>query len=135
MYYVYELVNLMGTVEHVGETVRPKRRLYDHTKNKSYKGKFLGRLDISMHVVTSLPTKVEALDKEYELQVYWGLPTDKERNKGSKHGCAKLDEKKVRQIKFLISQKKTYKEIAKMFNVGHVTISLIDKQKRWAHVE
>ena len=73
--YVYELVNLMGTVEHVGETLYPKKRLSDHCGKN---GKFYGRQDISMHIVKEFNNKQEAWDYQCKLQKEYGLITDAE---------------------------------------------------------
>ena len=143
MYYVYELVNLMGGVEHVGRTTRPKRRFYEHTGAKpdgNGQGRFYKRQDISMHVVGFFETKTEALQTEYDLQIFWSLPTDRGKTKhskqpkGSNQGTAKLDEDKVREIKILLSQKIPHSTIAEKFGVGRPCITLINRGKSWTHV-
>ena len=105
MYYVYELINLMGTVEYVGETSNPPYRFIQHTtikprKKESGHGQFYLRLDISMNIVEIYPTKKEARKIEEELQIYWGLKTDRSKNsrKGSQHGMAKLTEEQIKEI-------------------------------------
>ncbi len=139
MYYVYELVNLLGTVEHVGQTVRPRIRFWEHTstkpKKRSGKGKFYGRLDISMHIVSTFETKSEALQAEYDLQIQWGLPTDRETNQGSKQGNSKLKEDQVREIKSLLSQNLSCGEIGRRFEVSNILVSLIRDGKRRTHVK
>jgi predicted GIY-YIG superfamily endonuclease len=75
--YVYELVNLMGTIEYVGETVRPKIRFNEH---KSKDGKFYGRQDISMYIVKEFDNKKEAWNYQCQLQKEYGLITDSEQN-------------------------------------------------------
>jgi predicted GIY-YIG superfamily endonuclease len=74
----------MGGVEYVGETIRPKRRFYQHIKKRplsnSRHSKFYGRQDLSMHVVDSFETKEEAKNAEYHLQIYWNLKTDKQKH-------------------------------------------------------
>ena len=141
MYYVYELVNLLGTVEYVGETTNPSHRLVQHTtikpnKKESGHGQFYLRSDITMHIVSSYPTKEEAKKIEEELQIFWNLKTDrsKQSRKGSQHGMAKLTESQVREIKILFSQKIPSVEIAKMFATGTGTISKIKSGKLWSHV-
>ena len=86
MYYVYEMINLLGGVEHVGKTIRPEIRFYEHVKNKPNKGKgkFYKRQDISMHIVATYATKAEALQAEYDLQIFWGLTTDNDLKKISR---------------------------------------------------
>lgn len=141
MYYVYELVNLMGGVEWVGCTEDPKRRFWQHTKTPKTKtggsGRFFGRLDISMHVVSTYATKAEALQAEHELQIFWDLETDKSKKSmpGSKNGQAKLTEDQVKQIKSLLAKKISAREIAKKFNVGKTTIGFIKQGKFWTHVK
>lgn len=138
MYYVYELVNLLGTVEHVGQTVRPRKRFWEHTKAKPNgrgKGKFYRRLDISMHIVSTFETKSEALQAEYDLQIQWGLPTDRETNQGSKQGNSKLKENQVKEIKVLLKQKIPQREIGRRFGISQRSVLFIKQGKRWTHVE
>lgn len=92
-YYVYELINTMGTVEYVGETKQPKRRMYDHTQIKPiYKsgafGTFYGRQDLIMNIVTSFADRKEARELEGKLKLMHGLEwTEKSSSiKGGKIG-------------------------------------------------
>jgi hypothetical protein len=82
-YYVYELVNLMGTVEHVGETTRPIKRFANHIKHKPSKGNgiglFYGRHDLIMNIVSKHYSKLEAFNYQCELQKQYGLKTDREK--------------------------------------------------------
>jgi hypothetical protein len=94
--YVYELYNLLGTVEYVGETINPKERFRYHTKLKpkigSGWGKFYGRLDIQMNVVKDFNNKKDAYEYQCQLQKYYGLITDSElvsKGKKGKHGVNK----------------------------------------------
>jgi hypothetical protein len=87
-YYVYELMNLMGSIEYVGESINPYKRFYSHTKYKpGYKnqspsyGKFYGRCDLVMNIVNEFESKKEAFHYQCELQKYYGLETDGERMK------------------------------------------------------
>jgi len=78
--FVYELINLMGTIEYVGETKRPKERFIEHTKK--LQGKFYNRLDLTMNIVAEFDNKKDAYNKQCELQKQYGLLTDEEvRNK------------------------------------------------------
>jgi predicted GIY-YIG superfamily endonuclease len=75
--YVYELINLMGTIEYVGETNRPEKRFYEHTKLK-YKsdcgvGKFYGRQDLIMNIVKEFDDTKSCFRYETELKIYYGL--------------------------------------------------------------
>jgi hypothetical protein len=81
-YYVYELINLYGTVEDVGESYRPVIRMYQHTKVKpkegiSGVGKYYGRQDLVMNIVAEFDTRKEARNLETELKLSYGLePTE-----------------------------------------------------------
>jgi len=54
---------------------------------------------------------------------------------GSKVATAKLSEADVQTIKTLLTLKKSYRQIAKMFNVGMTTIARIKNGKTWKHIE
>jgi predicted GIY-YIG superfamily endonuclease len=77
-HYVYELINLYGTVEYVGETIKPERRFIDHTKYKYENGnngfgKFYKRQDIFMNIVKSFDNRKDALDLEGKLKTTYGI--------------------------------------------------------------
>lgn len=56
--------------------------------------------------------------------------------KGSKNINAKLDDNLVREIKKVLNMKKySQYKIARMFNINQATISLINNNKAWSHVE
>jgi predicted GIY-YIG superfamily endonuclease len=74
IWQVYELYNLLGSIEYVGETMYPNRRFREHTKSKT--GKFYGRTDISMNIVKEFDNPKEAWDYQCKLQKEYGLPTD-----------------------------------------------------------
>ena len=77
-WYVYELFNLVGTIEYVGYTNNPKRRLNQHLSKPSSRSghsKFYGRSDIQMNVVKEFDNKKETLIEEAFLQKYYGLKT------------------------------------------------------------
>jgi predicted GIY-YIG superfamily endonuclease len=76
IWYVYELYNLTGTIEHVGETINTERRFNQHTKWK--RGKFYGRTDISMNIVKEFDNLKEAWNYQCVLQKEYGLKTDSE---------------------------------------------------------
>jgi hypothetical protein len=80
-YYVYEIVNLMGSVEYVGETSHPKQRLSNH-KSKLRSpgcGRFGNRFDIFMNIVKEFDNKVDAFNYQCDLQKQYGLKPDTER--------------------------------------------------------
>ena len=139
MYYVYELVNLLGTVEYVGQTIDPKRRFHEHTKSKpktnNRHGKFYKRQDISMHIVATYSTETDVRNAEYDLQVFWGLPTDRNnRVKGFEHWNCKLTEDKIREIKSLLIKKISCAEIGRRFNIPKRTVGNIKSGRNWSHI-
>jgi predicted GIY-YIG superfamily endonuclease len=79
MFYVYEIINSLGTVEYVGQTSNLKVRKYQHFRKKptdsSRHGKFYGRQDLFLYPVAEFNTQREALDYEDELTKFWGLLT------------------------------------------------------------
>jgi predicted GIY-YIG superfamily endonuclease len=87
-YYVYELINHYGTIEYVGETTRPKRRMYEHTKRKpdGRDGKFYGRQDLIMNIVAVFNNRKQARELEGTLKLEYGMEhTEKTRySKGGK---------------------------------------------------
>ena len=138
MYYVYELVNQMGTVEYVGKTVNPKKRLNQHfSKPKDRHGRFYNRQDIQMNIAGCYNDLYESLQVENDLQIYWGLETDRSKRsvKGIKNGCSKLTEENVREIKKLITERVSQSKIAKRFNVHRTAIGHINSGRAWKHVE
>ncbi len=54
--------------------------------------------------------------------------------KGIKHHQAKLTENQVKEIKQLLLNGETLREIAKKFNVSNPTIGYIKNSKTWIHV-
>jgi predicted GIY-YIG superfamily endonuclease len=121
--YVYELVNLMGTVEYVGETKQPKKRFCEHVKWS--RGKFYGRADIIMNIASEFDTKKEAFIHQCELQKQYGLITDSEkmirvysdeyrqkigktskgRRKGKKHSSETIEKMSEARTKYWEMQK------------------------------
>lgn len=79
MHYVYTLTDTTGEVLHVGETIRPKVRLYEHTVMQPIgtgKGMFYGRTDINLTVISEHPTKKLAYRAQCKLQNELGLDSD-----------------------------------------------------------
>ena len=70
-WYVYEIVNLMGTIEHIGETQNTKQRFKNHKAKK-----FKGRCDLTYNIVKEFSSKDEAYTFQCELQKEYGLKTD-----------------------------------------------------------
>ena len=143
MYYLYELINSLGTIEYVGQTKNPDKRFRQHIFTKpvnsnkhSGNGKFYGRQDIFMNIVGTYNTENEVRNSEYSLQLEWGLPTDKfknksggagkKRNQGSTHSISKLTEPQVLEIKKLLIDKVPYSKISKQFNISPTVICRIN---------
>jgi predicted GIY-YIG superfamily endonuclease len=83
-WYVYEIINLMGTVEYVGETIRPKQRWAQHKCNSKCNkndGKFYGRNDVRMNIVAEFNSKKDAFNYQCELQLKYGFETDEDKFK------------------------------------------------------
>jgi len=105
-WYVYELVNLMGTIEYVGETMNPKRRFCDH---KCLSGKFANRNDIFMNVVCEFNNRRDAWDYQCELQSEYGFESEHEmRIKYSKLGSSKGGDVVKRPISCYINSTKEF---------------------------
>jgi len=69
-HYVYELINHYGTVEYVGETIDPKRRMHQHIKEKPNPGvgTFYGRQDLIMNIVAAFTDRKQAMIYEGTLK-------------------------------------------------------------------
>ena len=94
MKYVYELRH-NNKVVWVGESKRPKGRLWQHT---SKNGKFTG-LDIDMSIVAEFETREEAYRHQCELQEEYGLVTDREKVRRSAVGRIHSEETKTKMSK------------------------------------
>lgn len=79
-YYVYELINLLGTIEYVGESKNPHQRFNSHTKVRPGKamGKFYGRQDLILNIVKEFTNRKDAYAYQCELQSQYGLVTDRQ---------------------------------------------------------
>lgn len=76
MRYVYALMDSNGNVVYVGETKSTRWRLYDHTRRK--RGKFYGRTDIRLHVLSAHETRSESYWAQCHLQKVFGLRSEDE---------------------------------------------------------
>jgi predicted GIY-YIG superfamily endonuclease len=76
-FYVYKLINTLGTVEYIGETTNIKSRLKNHL---SKSGKFYTRTDITLHIVSEFDNRKDAFNYQCELQKQYGFETDFEKN-------------------------------------------------------
>ncbi len=138
-WFVYEMVNLLGTVEYVGETSNPEKRLKNHflkTRGNGY-GSFGYRQDIVFNIVAEFDNKKDAFNFQCDLQKQYGFETDLEKmqkhiknaikvNSGENNYKAKLTLKQVDEIRTLYKPKhKLYgcEKLAKLYNVSATTIS------------
>lgn len=150
MYYVYELINLLGTVEYVGHSSKPKWRFYQHIKVKPKSkghGMFYLRQDLSINLVSIHENKIEALREEIKLQKFWGFETEyekrskaqkgqrREKIEGEKNLSSKLTLEQIKEIKFLLSQGVSGAELGRKFCVSKVQISRIKNGKSWSHIK
>jgi predicted GIY-YIG superfamily endonuclease len=97
MHYVYELINLYGTVEYVGETKNTEQRFKQHTRKS--KAKFYKRQDLIMNIVACFIDRKEALKFEGDLKLSYGMKWDEyERNSnaGKKGGSAIIKNGKIK---------------------------------------
>jgi len=84
-------------------------------------------------------------DNKYPENIEWCTKPENEKHaheaglknfKGEKHPRSKLTNKDVNEIKIYLNDKTlTQKEIGKMFNVSHKTISKIKLGLRWNHIK
>ena len=92
MYYIYEIVNLLGTVEYVGETNNPKLRFINH---KCKNGLFYKRQDILMNVLNeTFETKKEAFYRQIELQKEYNIITDLDKCSAGGKACNNIEKNK-----------------------------------------
>ena len=85
-YYIYLIKNQHDVVEYVGQTIKPKERLYCH---RAKNGKFNKRTDIQMVIIDEAYSSYDAYTKECKYKEQYGLPlTEKIRN--IKSGNAKI---------------------------------------------
>ena len=112
-HYVYKLVNGLGIVEYVGETINPKRRFDQHTKckpsdNHSH-GKFYNREDITLFEIANFELRKDALALEGVLKRHYGLEwTERTRasdlsrevhsNAGKKGGKKNIDTGHIQEL-------------------------------------
>lgn len=57
------------------------------------------------------------------------------RARGTEIGCAKLNDKKVKEIKRKFKNGVKQAELAREYDVGHVTIWRVVRNKKWLHVK
>jgi predicted GIY-YIG superfamily endonuclease len=74
MRYVYALMDQNRNVVYIGETKSTRWRLYDHTRRKT--GKFYGRTDLTIHVLSAHNTRTESYQAQCHLQTIFGLKSD-----------------------------------------------------------
>lgn len=134
VFYVYFLVNQSGVIEYIGETTRPKTRMYDHTRRpyKKYAGfgRFYGRTDLTMQIVAEHDSREKSYKHQCELQTLHGFPTDAQ-NRGqhsleNTRSLRKFSDEEVAAIRELHARGGiTYKSIADSYGVTSGCISKI----------
>ena len=72
-HFVYEIMNLLGTIEYVGETANIEQRFLFHI---SKSGKFYGRTDIVIYEVGKFNNRKEAYAYQCKLQNEYGWESD-----------------------------------------------------------
>jgi len=86
MRYVYDLVDSDGVTEYVGESKHPNVRFKEHTTHKpratspsASRGKFYGRTDLSLQIISSHDTRKESMKAEGQRKLSLGMEwTEKE---------------------------------------------------------
>lgn len=76
VWYVYTIVNSKNKVEYVGTTCRPKHRFSQHKtkpQKTSNQGKFHGRTDVRMEIISEFNNRVDAVKKELSLKEKYGF--------------------------------------------------------------
>ena len=130
VWYVYELVNLMGTVEYVGESLNPKKRLRQHTKTKPRagvgSGKFFGRQDLILHIVAGFDNRKDAWEHQCNLQTQYGMESDLIKNQQS----ACLSRKISKEIADLVREEyskgnTTYRKLRAKYDLNQNTVHQI----------
>ena len=129
-YYLYEMIDLYGTVEYVGYSCNPKFRMYQHTRMKNVDGnghgRFYGRSDLSMVIVSEFPTRKEAAQAEIALKKEYGMPPT-EALCGI-HAALTLRQLTIEQAKEIRSKWVPYKYSKKRLSDEYgVSIGSIDK--------
>ena len=115
-YFVYEIINLMGTVEYVGETKNPYNRWKLHKCNSksSGSGKFHKRSDVFMNIVCEFDNKHDAFNYQCELQNYYGFKTDREKISQINLGRKNSEETRLKISKSNLGRKNSEESKLKM---------------------
>ena len=143
MKYVYELRDTNGNVIDVGITKDPDRRMFEHISRKPTKyasiGKYYGRKDLTMHLVTDLIPVSKAMSIEDNLKKEYGIERTEKiaQVKGGKTaGKLKrvLSDNDVREIRRLCSNGMYQRACAKKYNVSQRTINKIVNKISYAEI-
>ena len=123
---VYELQDAIGTVIDVGYTCRPEKRMYQHTKTKPGKGtgKYYGRTDLKMVIVSEHFTRKEAAQAEIALKSQHGLEPIEHLN-GVRNGKLnrKLTMEQAEEIRAkYVPWKYTLDKLAKEYGINSATV-------------
>jgi len=123
---VYELQDENCNVIDVGYSYRPKTRMYQHTRTKpgSGTGKFYGRTDLTMVIVSEHPTRKEAAQAEIALKIQHGLEPI-ERMNGVRNGKLnrKVTMEQAQEIRSkYVPWKYTMSRLANEYGCSHGTV-------------
>jgi predicted GIY-YIG superfamily endonuclease len=142
-HYVYELINLYGTVEYVGESKNPYRRFRQHTKSKyepkRSMGIFYGRQDLILNVVSEYDNYKDALNLEAKLKSNYGFPLTEKLGKikggsiGGKIGGGSIAKRPILQFdktNTLIKRYESVSQAARELNIPNSSLTDCAKGRR-----
>jgi hypothetical protein len=151
----YEVSNL-GRVKSLPKFGRRERILNSKPNDQGYKTVCLKRKAVKVHRLVSnafipnpynkpevnhkngIKTQNDVLNLEwvtrFENQRHSFLELGRRALRGIQSGMAKLNDRKVVEIRGLVKSGFASREIGKLFGVTHRTVLLVAKKKIWAHV-
>ena len=128
-YYVYKIINIpTEAVEHVGQSKNLIKRWYQHTKAKPIPGngfgKFYGRKDVAMLLISTHNSKKEAKQQEKHWQRHYDVED------GTGFLTRKLTMQQVKEIRAkYVPWKYTMDMLAKEYKVvGSTIYSILHNQ-------
>lgn len=126
MITVYKIITDEGVIEHVGMTARTlehrfKEHQWENPAGIAGRGKFYGRDDVRIELISEWETRAEAKKSEMYWQQYYNVKDQQFSNR-------KLTDD---QVKFIRENPRdeTYNELATRFIVSYGTISNIKRNK------
>ncbi|WP_294267668.1 NUMOD4 domain-containing protein [uncultured Chryseobacterium sp.] len=118
-----------------------KYKVLLYKKRGKYENASVGRLVASAFI--RMPNENEVLRykdgnclKDFADNVYWDTrkSVSNIKNSGCSNGMAKLDEKKVREIKACLKAGQSMNNLAEKYNIAYSTIRWINSGRIWRHV-